>query len=83
MYVYTHTHKTAVQSLSRGRINILPTIKTEAPTTIALPIPPNSSANIAAKHPNPPPNMVPIARFMPLLSVAPDIRASNQSEYIS
>lgn len=44
---------------------------TEMPTTKAPPISPLSSANIAAKHPNPPPNTVPIARFIPLLSVAP------------
>lgn len=46
-------------------------IMTEMPTTKAPPISPLSSANIAAKHPNPPPNTVPIARFIPLLSVAP------------
>lgn len=46
-------------------------IMTEMPTTKAPPISPLSSAKIAAKHPNPPPNKVPIARFIPLLSVAP------------
>lgn len=54
-------------------LDILPIINTEMPTTKALPISPNSSAKIAAKHPNPPPNIVPIARFMPLLSVAPEV----------
>jgi len=44
---------------------------TEMPTTKAPPISPLSPAKIAAKHPNPPPNTVPIARFIPLLSVAP------------
>lgn len=41
------------------------------PTTMLLPTPPTSSAKAAAKHPNPPPNTVPIPRFKPLLSVAP------------
>ena len=42
------------------------------PTAIALPIPPIAWAKAAAKHPNPPPSIVPIPRFKPLLSVAPD-----------
>ena len=37
------------------------------------PIPPTCSAKPAAKHPSPPPNTVPIARFKPLLNVAPAI----------
>lgn len=50
---------------------ILPKMKTEVPIIIAWPTPPTSSAKTAAKHPNPPPSMVPIPRFKPLLSVAP------------
>lgn len=38
---------------------------------IDLAMPPISAAKTAAKHPNPPPNNVPIPRFMPLLNVAP------------
>lgn len=39
--------------------------------TKRLPTPLALSASIAATHPNPPPAIVPIPRFNPLLSVAP------------
>lgn len=41
---------------------------------MALPTPPIVWAKAAAKHPSPPPSIVPIPRFKPLLSVAPDHR---------
>lgn len=40
---------------------------------IELPTPPMLCAKIAAKHPNPPPTMVPIPRFKPFPSVAPNM----------
>lgn len=50
----------------------MPKIKIEVPTTIASNISSLLFARIAAKHPNPPPTIVPIPRYIPLLSVAPD-----------
>lgn len=50
---------------------MLPMIKTEVPTTMALPIPLALSAKIAARQPSPPPRIVPMALFKPLLNVAP------------
>lgn len=38
---------------------------------IELPTPPIFCANVAAKHPNPPPTIVPIPRLNPFPSVAP------------
>lgn len=49
----------------------LPKIYTKAPTTIELPSPPMLCAKTAAKHPNPPPTIVPIPRLKPFPSVAP------------
>jgi hypothetical protein len=39
---------------------------------IELPTPPMFCAKIAAKHPNPPPTIVPIPRLKPFPSVAPN-----------
>lgn len=55
-------------------ICILPNINIEVPTITASPPPPNSCARTAIMHPSPPPNIVPMPRLIPLLSVAPDTR---------
>ncbi|KAJ0502067.1 hypothetical protein HanHA300_Chr11g0408441 [Helianthus annuus] len=49
----------------------LPKTNTEEPMTTAFPIFPKLSATIPAKHPNPPPSIVPSPRSNPLLNVAP------------
>ena len=78
----THLHIIGVLCFSLVCYNTIensPKMKTEIPIMIALASPPRSWAKALAKHPNPPPKMVPNPLLSPLLSVAPDQTKINQS----